>query len=377
MAKRILTNYKGVYQRTSEVRLHHGRKDICFDISYTIGTRLKWEKIGWMSEGYTAKLASEIRSERLRSIRHGTDIPNNIKAPFFKDVALEYLKWARANKISACDDEGRYKNHLSHRFDKRRLNEISVFDLERMKKELLNQGLAPSTTVLVLALFRGIFNKAIAWGMYKNGLNPVKGVKIPKLNNQRERFLSYDEADMLLDELAKSSQDCHDMALLSLHSGLRAGEIFNLKGQDLDFENEMISISDPKNNESRKTFMTKSVKEMLQMRMPESPNEFVFKNYRTGGKVNSISRTFQRAIVKLGFNHSIDDPRKRITFHNLRHTFASWLAMAGEPILIIKELLGHKSISMSLRYAHLIPDQKRQAILNMESRHKDKTLTTS
>jgi integrase len=139
----------------------------------------------------------------------------------------------------------------------------------------------------------------------------------------------------------------------------------------------MISISDPKNNESRKTFMTKSVKEMLQMRMPESPNEFVFKNYRTGGKVNSISRTFQRAIVKLGFNHSIDDPRKRITFHNLRHTFASWLAMAGEPILIIKELLGHKSISMSLRYAHLIPDQKRQAILNMESRHKDKTLTTS
>jgi integrase len=376
LAKRILTNYKGVYQRISEVRLNYGRKDICFDISYTIGTRLKWEKIGWMSEGYTAKLASEIRSERLRAIRHGTDIPNNIKAPFFRDIALEYLKWARVNKISACDDEGRYKNHLSHRFDKRRLNEISVFDLERMKKELLNQGLAPSTTVLVLALFRGIFNKAIAWGLY-NGLNPMKGVKIPKLNNQRERFLSYDEADMLLDELAKSSQDCHDMALLSLHSGLRAGEIFNLKGQDLDFENELISVSDPKNNESRKTFMTKSVKEMLQMRMPESPNEFIFKDHRKDGKVNSISQTFRKVVFKLGFNQGIADPRKKITFHNLRHTFASWLAISGEPILIIKELLGHKSIAMTLRYAHLIPDQKRQAILNLESRHRERILKNS
>jgi integrase len=134
----------------------------------------------------------------------------------------------------------------------------------------------------------------------------------------------------------------------------------------------MISISDPKNNESRKTFMTKSVKEMLQMRMPESPNEFIFKDHRKGGKVNSISQTFRKVVFKLGFNHGIADPRKKITFHGLRHTFASWLAIQGEPILIIKELLGHKSITMSWKYVHLIPDQKRQAILNLESRHRER-----
>jgi len=108
---------------------------------------------------------------------------------------------------------------------------------------------------------------------------------------------------------------------------------------------------------------------MLQMRMPESPNEFIFKDHRKGGKVNSISQTFRKVVFKLGFNHGIDDRRKKITFHNLRHTFGAWLAIQGEPILIIKELLGHKSITMTLRYAHLIPDQKRRAILNLESAH--------
>ena len=92
--------------------------------------------------------------------------------------------------------------------------------------------------------------------MYK-GQNPIKNVKLPVLQNQRERFLSHEEADILLNELKKvSSSQLHDMALLSLHCGLRAGEIFNLKGQDLDFENEIINISDPKNKERRKAFMT-------------------------------------------------------------------------------------------------------------------------
>ncbi len=75
-----------------------------------------------------------------------------------------------------------------------------------------------------------------------------------------------------------------------------------------------------------------------------------------------ISRTFDRAIVALGFNDGIDDPRQKVCFHSLRHTFASWHAKAGTPLFTISKLLGHKDIKMTMRYAHLCPTAERQAV---------------
>jgi integrase len=221
-----------------------------------------------------------------------------------------------------------------------------------------------------------VFNKAVLWGLYE-GSNPVKGVKLPKLQNQRERFLTYDEASLLLDELKvdqsrtknpgeKKDPQLHDMALLSLHCGLRAGEIFNLKGQDFDFNNGLINISDSKNKESRKAFMTNAVREALSKRIPESPDEYIFKDRRHGGKINQISAVFGRTVNRLEFNNGIADPRHKITFHTLRHSFASWLCLQGEQLLTIKDLLGHKTLAMTTRYAHLMPEYKRQATLNLE-----------
>jgi len=369
---RMKTKYTGVYERFSEERTHNGKPDICFDICYKLDGKLVWEKAGWVSEGYSAKLASEIRAERLRSIRHGQELPKQKKkAPFFKDVAEKYFEWAKVSKPhSASSDINRYNCYLRDRFAYKRLNEITSFDLERMKSELLKQGLSPATTKHALVLSRQIVNKSIAWGMYK-GENPIKGVKMPVIQNQRERFLSYEEANRLLSELKKTSSQLHDMALLSLHCGLRAGEIFNLKSQDLDFENRLITILDPKNKQSRKAFMTDTVKEMLLSRVTNNPNELVFKD-RNGNKIKAVSKAFHKVVEKLGFNKGITDTRQLITFHSLRHTFASWLALQGETILTIKELLGHKTLAMTQRYAHLIPDQKRQATLRLENSFNEK-----
>lgn len=366
MPSRVVTKFRGVYQRTSEIRLHNNRHDICYDINYQIGKRLIWEKIGWASEGYSAKFASEIRAERMRAIRHGDYLPHNEKAPLFKEVAKEYLKWSKANKKSGLDDKSRYRNHLAKRFNNLRLNEISSLELERFKRDLLKKKLSPASVLQILALFRQIFNKAVAWGLYK-GENPIKGVKLPKINKQRDRFLSHAEADQLLNELAKASKIAHDMALLSLHCGFRAGEIFNLRGQDLDFENELINVSDPKNKESRKAYMTKAAKAMLLKRIPEKPHELIFKDRNRGKRIVDVSNTFRRVVDKLGLNDGITDSRKKITFHSLRHTVASWLAIQKQPILIIKELLGHKTLTMTLRYAHLMSEDKRKAVMNLEA----------
>lgn len=134
-------------------------------------------------------------------------------------------------------------------------------------------------------------------------------------------------------------------------------------------ENGLINVADPKNKESRKAFMTNTVKDMLVQRIPETPDEYVFKDKKHGGKIMEVSQAFQRAVDQLGFNKGVNDPRQKLTFHSLRHTFASWLALQGETLQVIAELLGHKTIEMTMRYAHLIPDHKRRAVLRLESTH--------
>jgi len=259
--KRASTNYCGVYERKSDLRRHNGKYDVCFDITYKHQGKKIWEKVGWVSEGISAKVASGIRAERIRNIRHGQELPRQKKkVPYFKDVAAKYLEWASQNQTrNGREDTYRYKKYLSPVLDNKRLNEISSFDLERLKSQLMKVGLAPGTVKHCLVIFRQIFNKAVSWGMYK-GDNPIKGVKMPVLQNQRERFLSHEEAHLLLLELKKTSKQLHDMAVISLHCGLRAGELFALKGQDLDFENGLMHVADPKNKESRKAFMTEDVK---------------------------------------------------------------------------------------------------------------------
>jgi integrase len=272
--ERKRTKYPGVYERKSDIRKHVGKADACFDISYKRNGKKIWEKVGWVSEGYTAKIASDLRANRLRNIRHGEELPKDKqKVPLFKDVTGKYLEWATENKSrKGIDDHYRYQTHLGPAFGEKRLNEISSFDLERLKNNLLKEGLAPSSVKHCLVLVRQIFNKAVLWGLYK-GDNPIKGVKLPTLQNQRERFLTYEEASTLLTELKDVSEQLHDMALISLHCGLRVGEICNLKGQDLDLENSLINIANPKNKESRKAFMTNAVKEVLSNRKPDIPDE--------------------------------------------------------------------------------------------------------
>jgi integrase len=370
MSKRQPTKFPGVYSRQGIQRKgeHRGKPDTAFDISYKKEGRKIWEKVGWKAEGYSAKVAAEIRAERLRMIRHGQELPREkMKIPRFCEMAESYLGWAKENKTRAGRDEGyRYHSHLEEPLGKKRLNEISPFHLERLKSELTKKELAPATVKHCLVLVGEIFNKAIKWGKYK-GQNPVKGVKLPTLSNRRERFLSHEEADRILTELQNVSQSVHAQALLSLHCGLRAGEIFNLKGQDLDFENGIIRIMDPKNKSPRPAYMTEDIKKMLKARLPEAPNELIFKHRGNGGTRHNVSRTFDRTVKKLGFNKDVEDRRQRVVFHTLRHTFGSWLAIQGTPLLTIANLMGHKTISMTQRYAHLSPSTERKAALALEA----------
>ncbi|OPY69209.1 MAG: Tyrosine recombinase XerC [Syntrophorhabdaceae bacterium PtaU1.Bin034] len=382
--------YTGVFSREHATKLHQGRPDVCYDICYKKDGRLVWEKVGWESEGYSPQVAEEVRNNRIRAIRHGEELPKDKpKAPLFKDVAEGFIIWAKSNKKSWKDDESRYTHHLKPEFDEKRLDEISALDIEGFKNKLAKggrmrredhkkagkaPGLSLATVKQCLALIREIYNKANDWGLYE-GKNPLTKVKMPKVKNARERFLTHKEAEALLTELKSVSSNTHDISLISLHCGLRANEIFSLKGQDIQLSQEIIHVVDAKNGESRDAYMTDDVKEILKARTPQEPEEYVFKDKRHGGKIKNVSQAFMKAVERLRFNQGITDRRKKVTFHTLRHTFASWLALQGESLLTIAELLGHKTLDMVKRYAHLVPAEKKKAGRRLEAGFKKATNT--
>lgn len=361
-----VSKFQGVFFRESSVKRYKGAPDRCFDICYKDRRgKLVWEKVGWTSEKYTAALAFQIRSERLRSMRHGEDLPKDKPVEYtLGDVWKKYDEWLETGKRKPEDDRSYYEKHIKNVFSNKLISKISPFDLEKLKIKLKSQGYAPATIKHILVIIRQLINKAVAWGMWK-GENPIKKVKLPTLNNARERFLSKEEAKDLLEAIKKYSQQTHDIALVSLHTGMRAGEIFDLKWGHLDRENGFIHVADPKSGRARKAFMTETLKNLFEGLESGKPEEYVFPS-RINTRIDRVSNSFMLAVNELKLNEGITDRRQKVIFHTLRHTFASWLAIQGTPILTIKELLGHQTLAMTERYSHLSPDQKRVAIKDLE-----------
>ena len=136
-------------------------------------------------------------------------------------------------------------------------------------------------------------------------------------------------------------------------------------------------ILETKNTEARTAYITKGVREIMKNKEQGQQNHYVFpqefrygtvKILRGNVKKNQIGNTFRRIVKKLGLNNGVEDDRYKIVFHTLRHTFGSWLAIRGESLQTIKELMGHRRISQTERYAHLCPDMTKQAV---EALHED------
>ena len=229
---------------------------------------------------------------------------------------------------------------------------------------MIKKGLAVRTAQYAAAVLRHALNKAIERGYLQ--VNPVSKIKVPRKDNRRIRFLTKDEAAKLLDELKKRSQRTYEMAFLSLNTGMRFGEVANLTWQDIDFDNGIIYIKDPKNRTGRVAYMTEGVKEfLLNKKQNRDTNSLIFPT-KNNGKMTGVTNSFEKAVKRLGLNKDVTDPRDKVVFHTLRHTFASWLVQAGTPLYTVKELLGHKSIAMTERYSHLAENTMREAIKNIE-----------
>jgi integrase len=396
------TKFPGVRYKEPGTRRFKGRPEKYYSIRYRRGGKLIEEGAGWESAGVNPQYCSQLRTQIVQNIRAGKDyvslkekreIEENKrqvkieekeaterdKTPL-SEIAERYLEWSKHNKKSWKDDLSRYRTHIKPVLGHIPIKNIGIIQLEGLKKKLRAKGISPQTVLHCLQLVRAMFNRASSWGLY-NGENPVKAtakadkkfLKIPDAS--RLNFLTDDQADTLLNDLKDRSPQLHDISLLSLHTGARAGEIFNLVWADIDFPHTIVTLRDTKNEDTRQAFMTPQVEKMLTARQSHGfkKSNLIFEN-RNGKKIREVSNAFARAIQKLGFNKDAIDARDKIVFHSLRHTFGSWLALEETPLLTIKELMGHRKIEMTLKYAHLLPDEKRKAVLKLGKRQRQKVV---
>ena len=254
-----------------------------------------------------------------------------------------------------------YTTYLKPVLGNRTLSAITPMELEDLKNSLLKKGLAPASVKLIVGNVRRVYNKMYEWDLY-SGPKPMDRVKLPKVDNARDRFLTADEAQTLLAVVKKRRQLWYDVSLISLNTGMRLSEILGLRPQDVDLKSRVLHL-DGKTGR-RSIPINDLVHETLE-RVVEGKkgSEFLFPSKKgTQLPSHSATNSFARAVADAGLNPPNVDRRHKVVFHTLRHTYCSWLAMEGVPLYVIGEMVGHSSPDMTKRYSHLCPDKKSQTV---------------
>lgn len=396
----VATKFRGVRARLHPTRKHNRQPDSYFVLRFSRDGRQITEPCGWASEGWTAQSASEMLAEIKKNITTG-DGPRSLSEKrslaeerrqdeLMADAAeraanLTFGEFFAEVYMPAQTDNGKSPRSIRREEELGRLwilpalanrpiRKIGQVDLQRIKAAMTQAGRAPRSIEYAMAVTRQVFNTAKIHGVLQ-GDPPrlAKRSKADKFDNRRMRFLGHDEAETLLAELARRSTDLHDIALVSLRCGMRAGEIFSLTWGDVDFSTGLIFVRDPKNSRNRHVPATSDLLQVLSERRPSSPTptQLVFPG-RGGETITSVSASYDRAVSALGFNNGIADRRDKVCFHSLRHTYASWLVEIGTPLYDVQKLLGQSSLAMTMRYAHRAPEGLKLAVGRLDEVFKNR-----
>ena len=385
------TSYKGVRYREHETRRHGMQLDRYFSIRYQHNGKQREEGLGWQSEGWTAKKASleraalqkaktlgegpasleekraldrerreKERLEKTRLEKEGLTFGQFFTATYFP------IQQTSKKKGSYEAEDALFKLWISPVIGNIPFKSISNFHMEKLKKKMLDAEKAPRTVKYAFDVINQTWGLARRTGVI-NEDSPTKNIKLPKFDNRRLRFLTHKEAEKLLVNLAVRSQQLHDISLLSMHTGMRAGEIFSLTWGHIDLERGLITIVDTKATKTRTAFMTGQIKAMFKRLYGNGKNktDLVFKD-RKDQRIKEVSQSFDRAVKDLKLNEGVTDWREKLVFHSLRHSYASWLVESGTDLYTVSKLIGHSTLKMTERYSHLGENTLQSAVKNLE-----------
>ena len=384
MAQWHTTKFRGVRYRKHDSRKHGVVFDRYFTIRYQAKGKRIEEGLGWASKGWSEQKAA-LELEKLKENYKKGEGPIRLKEKresaekkrtekkrqqmTFTQIFNKYLEWGKGNKKHWQQDNYNYNYFLKSYLDHKLLTDITPYYLENVKSKLISKSYAPATVKHCLVLIRQVFNKAIAWDMWA-GENPIKKVKLPKLDNRKERVLTPEEEKNLMGHLKIKSKATWAMSMFSLYAGLRFSEIAQLRWHSINFRDNKITVHG-KGNKTRTVPMNNTLYEVLSEIKPITANfsDLIFPS-KKGDIRKQASSCYFRTVEELEFNKGVKDNRYRMNFHSLRHTFATRLASAGTPLHILRDLLGHANLDMVSRYAHLIPSQAELVVNELDNYQK-------
>lgn len=281
----------------------------------------------------------------------------------YREIYKDQRSFKRAKVFALKVMENHFKGRL--------LSQITPFDIDsykRMRKEATITVTSKKGDTLVtvdtgrtrsdasvnreLACLSHLFGKAVEWEMVdESPFRKMRGLFF-KENNKRTRFLAEEEIKKLLEvDYDGLPPYLKPIVATAIYTGLRKGEILNLKWKDVDLEHGMIYVRENKQNRLQVKMVNDDLMDIL-MKLPVK-GDYLFHDGE-GKPIKDVKRTFQTALRRAG----IEDFR----FHDLRHTSCSYLTMRGAPIQAVQDHAGHSSIKMTMRYSHLSPQFRRESI---------------
>lgn len=306
--------------------------------------------------------------------------------PTFESFLTDHFDpWSQAHHRDAINGSRAIRKSFAELLPLR-LDEIDARRVEQLRTTWLAGGLTPASANRNITRLRGVLTRAVEWGALEaHPLAKLKRLKVDRrgrvryLTTEEERALrkamtdreaticaERDSANKWRSERKKDlmpdlnklhfSDHLRPLVLTSINTGMRRGEVFNLTWEDIDLKNKIITVegATSKSGQTRHIPINKELLEILTNWKQQSGSKgFVFPG-KDGNRLDNVKKSWDGLLTLA----KIDGFR----WHDLRHTFASKLVMAGVPLNTVRELLGHSDLTMTLRYAHLAPDSKAAAV---------------
>jgi len=308
--------------------------------------------------GPSKRQAELVLAKRRTDLREGRffDLPSSSSGVTFRELSDRYQRDHAIPYKSPTTIEGDRSrwNALVHEFGARPLSRIKAADVSAFLAARRRGGAGPATVNRYRALLSHVLSMAVRWRLL--AWNPVRDVRPLPGETRRVRFLEQAELDRLLDACPPWLRR---LVTVAVHTGMRRGELMGLRWEQVDLERGQIALTKTKNRQARALPVTDACQRALLTAPRRAGCAFVFAD-ELGHPLSPWGlRNAWDAVVK-------ETRLKNFRFHDLRHTFASHLVMAGVDLPTVRELMGHKTLDMTIRYAHLAPAHARRAIRALE-----------
>lgn len=325
----------------------------CFVLGYTESGRYRIRTLSPCSQMSVVEAREEARSILRRSAGR-----SKLRKEFGPPVTFGALtnqwieNYAKHHRLSWQKEAKRLEKYVLPAIGNDSLSRIETLQLIKLHSEI--SAHAPVQANRVLELVRAIFNSAKRWGLW-SGVNPAEAIKMNR-EHPRERWVTPEEMPRLLKAILEEKNLYAQKAmLLYLLTGCRKSEILKLKWSDIDLGRKQLIIRKTKTQRTYFISLSSFALEVLESIPRKENNPYVICGHREGSLVN-ITKPWYRVRARANIND--------VRIHDLRHTFASWLAQENHSLLFVGKALNHQSSQSTSRYAHLQQSAVAQIVQN-------------